>query len=284
MRQIPFALLVLVAASAAQAAELDVQSTIDAVTVYPDGATVTRVIRVDLPPGDSVLRARDFPPGLDPTSLRVEGEGGARLTIGAIDARPPRAERPPVVAGAGEAGRGAARTSAACSTTGSPPPRAQKKFAQRFADSAPAASAKRARRDRCPNGARPSPPSPRRSPPPTADPRGQAAPARDRPRARPARGRDEGQSAAQDGSAHRSRRRRGDAARHCASPTPCAARAGCRSTTRGSTPAPRTASRRSSSSAAPRSCSTPARTGAMSRSRSRPCAPPRAATRRNCGR
>jgi uncharacterized protein (TIGR02231 family) len=78
------------------AAETDVASKIDAVTVYPDGATVTRVIRVDLPQGGSVLRARDFPPSLDPASLRVEGEGGARLVIGAIDARPPRADRPPL--------------------------------------------------------------------------------------------------------------------------------------------------------------------------------------------
>ena len=78
------------------AAETDVVSKIDAVTVYPDGATVTRIIHVDLPQGGSVLRARDFPPGLDPASLRVEGDGAARLVIGAIDARPPRADRPPL--------------------------------------------------------------------------------------------------------------------------------------------------------------------------------------------
>jgi uncharacterized protein (TIGR02231 family) len=86
-----FAMLVVPAA-----AETDVGSTIDAVTVYPDGATVTRVIHVDLPRGGSVLRARDFPPGLDPSSLRVEGGGEARLVIGSIDARPPRADRPPL--------------------------------------------------------------------------------------------------------------------------------------------------------------------------------------------
>jgi uncharacterized protein (TIGR02231 family) len=77
------------------AAELDVRSAIDAVTVYPDGATVTRLITVDLPQGDTTLIARDFPPGLDASSLRVEGETGARVTIGAIDARAPRPERPP---------------------------------------------------------------------------------------------------------------------------------------------------------------------------------------------
>src|SRR3954462_7969468 len=79
----------------ALAGGLDIRSSIDSVTVYPDGATVTRVITVDLPQGDTTLIARDFPPGLDASSLRVEGETAARVTIGAIDARPPRSERPP---------------------------------------------------------------------------------------------------------------------------------------------------------------------------------------------
>jgi uncharacterized protein (TIGR02231 family) len=73
------------------AADLDASSAIDTVTVYPDGATVTRVIMVDLPSGDSTLVAKDFPLGLDTSSIRVEGEGGAKLTIGTIDARTPRA-------------------------------------------------------------------------------------------------------------------------------------------------------------------------------------------------
>ena len=77
------------------AGDIDVRSSIDSVTVYPDGATVTRVISVDLPQGDTTLIARDFPPGLDIASLRVEGETAAPVTIGAIDARAPRAERPP---------------------------------------------------------------------------------------------------------------------------------------------------------------------------------------------
>jgi uncharacterized protein (TIGR02231 family) len=78
-------------ASPSWAAELDATSAIDTVTVYPDGATVTRVIAVDLPSGDSTLIAKDFPLGLDTSSIRVEGEGGAKLTIGTIDARTPRA-------------------------------------------------------------------------------------------------------------------------------------------------------------------------------------------------
>lgn len=62
--------------------------------VYPDGASVTRVITLDLPSGDTTLAANDPPPlldkSLDKSSLRVEGEAGAKLTIGAIDARPPK--------------------------------------------------------------------------------------------------------------------------------------------------------------------------------------------------
>lgn len=89
--------LVLVASAVALpswAADVDAASSIDTVTVYPDGATVTRVISLDLVSGDSTLVAKDFPLSLDPSSLRVEGEAGAKLTIGTIDARPPRAAPP----------------------------------------------------------------------------------------------------------------------------------------------------------------------------------------------
>lgn len=86
--------LAAVAAMPAQAAELAATSAVDAVTVYPDGASVTRVITLDLPSGDSTLVAKDFPLTLDPSSLRVEGEAGAKFTIGAIDTRPPRAAPP----------------------------------------------------------------------------------------------------------------------------------------------------------------------------------------------
>src|SRR3954447_17907651 len=73
--------IAIVAAVPAMAAEIETGSQVDAVTVYPDGATVTRLIRLDLPAGDTTLMARDFPLSLDPSSLRVEGEGGTRLVI-----------------------------------------------------------------------------------------------------------------------------------------------------------------------------------------------------------
>src|SRR5260370_16754937 len=77
------------AAARAQAADLDASSAVDVVTVYPDGASVTRVITLDLPAGENSAVLKDFPMTLDPSSLRVEGEARANLTIGATDPRPP---------------------------------------------------------------------------------------------------------------------------------------------------------------------------------------------------
>jgi uncharacterized protein (TIGR02231 family) len=82
-------LLTAFTAAPVQAADVDARSVIDAVTVYPDGASVTRVITLDLPSGEHTLVAPDFPLTLDPSSLRVEGEAEAKFTIGAIDTRPP---------------------------------------------------------------------------------------------------------------------------------------------------------------------------------------------------
>jgi uncharacterized protein (TIGR02231 family) len=82
------------AAGSARAADVAAASAVDAVTVYPDGASVTRVITLDLPAGENSAVLKDFPLTLDPSSLRVEGEAGTKLTIGAIDAKPPRAAPP----------------------------------------------------------------------------------------------------------------------------------------------------------------------------------------------
>jgi uncharacterized protein (TIGR02231 family) len=78
----------------AKAADVEATSSVDAVTVYPDGASVTRAITVEIPSGDNTLVVKDFPLALDPSSLRVEGGADSKLTIGAIDTRPPRAAPP----------------------------------------------------------------------------------------------------------------------------------------------------------------------------------------------
>jgi uncharacterized protein (TIGR02231 family) len=128
--------LMFAGAAPALAADMDVRSAIDAVTVYPDGATVTRVITVEVPAGDTTLIAKDFPPGLDPASLRVEGEGAAAITIGAIDARPPRAERP-VIAPEIEKRIETLRDERAVLDDKIAAETARKTFAQRFATNVP---------------------------------------------------------------------------------------------------------------------------------------------------
>jgi len=125
------------AAAQAQAADLDASSAVDAVTVYPDGASVTRVITLDLPAGDNSAVLKDFPLALDPSSLRVEGEAGAKLTIGAIDARPPRAA-PPVHLPELDKRIEALKDEHANLQGAIDAAMARRKFAERFAESSPA--------------------------------------------------------------------------------------------------------------------------------------------------
>ncbi|MBS0534367.1 MAG: mucoidy inhibitor MuiA family protein [Proteobacteria bacterium] len=94
-RQVFIATPVVVAVAAylagpAAAAEIDGNSRIDSVIVYPDGATVTRIVTADAAAGDNTIVLRDFPVSLDPASLRIEGEGAGKLTIGAIDVASPK--------------------------------------------------------------------------------------------------------------------------------------------------------------------------------------------------
>lgn len=95
----PFSLaLVLVPLSgAAWAAQIDLASRIDRVTVFPDAAQVTRVAAIDLPAGTSTLILRGLPATLDPASLRVEGRGSASFAIGSVDSRMTPGEAKPVV-------------------------------------------------------------------------------------------------------------------------------------------------------------------------------------------
>jgi uncharacterized protein (TIGR02231 family) len=136
MRRFPIIVFSLLFASTAGAAEIEARSDVDAAIVYPDGATVTRLVRVELPAGDTTLILSDFPPGLDPASLRVEGETGARLVIGAIDARPPKAV-PPVVTPELEKKIEAARDQHAALEDKIAAETAHKNFAARFSADVP---------------------------------------------------------------------------------------------------------------------------------------------------
>lgn len=125
------------AAAQARAADLDASSAVDAVTVYPDGASVTRVITLDLPAGDNSAVLKDFPLTLDPSSLRVEGEASAKLTIGAIDTRPPRAA-PPVNLPELDKRIEALKDERANLQGAVDAATARRKFAERFAEASPA--------------------------------------------------------------------------------------------------------------------------------------------------
>ena len=83
-------------ANLARAAEIEAQSRIDAVTVFPDAAMVTRVAEAELPAGASTLLFKGLPAGIDPASLRVTGESAGALGIGAVESRvaPPQAAPP----------------------------------------------------------------------------------------------------------------------------------------------------------------------------------------------
>jgi uncharacterized protein (TIGR02231 family) len=88
--RIAIAAFLVIAPLPALGAEFEAASRVDAVTVFPDGASVTRRFVVDLPAGEHVLILNDLPVAADPGSLRVAGAGEGRLTVGSVDARQPR--------------------------------------------------------------------------------------------------------------------------------------------------------------------------------------------------
>jgi uncharacterized protein (TIGR02231 family) len=79
------------------AADVELQSKIDHVTVFPDAAVVTRIAPLDLSAGTSTLLVRGLPAALDPGSIRVEGTGEATFAIGGIDVRVTPGEARPVI-------------------------------------------------------------------------------------------------------------------------------------------------------------------------------------------
>jgi uncharacterized protein (TIGR02231 family) len=73
--------------SGAHAADIKGSSRIDAVTVYPSGAEITRVGKVKLEAGDHVILFTDLPARAIHSSIRVEGKATGALEIGSVDSR-----------------------------------------------------------------------------------------------------------------------------------------------------------------------------------------------------
>lgn len=69
------------------AAEYRAQSDIDAVTVYPRGAEITRLASLELEEGDHTLTLDNLPGTIDPHSIRVEGLSSAGLQIASVDSK-----------------------------------------------------------------------------------------------------------------------------------------------------------------------------------------------------
>jgi uncharacterized protein (TIGR02231 family) len=73
--------------SPATAAQITAISHIDAVTVYPRGAEITRSASVDLTSGEHTLTLDNLPGAIDPQSIRVEGVSDAAVRIGSVDSK-----------------------------------------------------------------------------------------------------------------------------------------------------------------------------------------------------
>ena len=71
----------------AHAAEVKGTSRIEAVTVYPSGAEITRVGKVKVERGEHMLLFADLPANAVSSSIRVEGKATGKLEIGSVDTR-----------------------------------------------------------------------------------------------------------------------------------------------------------------------------------------------------
>ena len=81
----------------AAAEELKPQSSIETVTVYPLGASVTRHVPITLPAGSSAVIIDDLPGDLEADSVKVDGAADQAIEIGSVETRlaPADAEKDP---------------------------------------------------------------------------------------------------------------------------------------------------------------------------------------------
>ena len=90
-----FAVPALLATGEVRADDLVLASHVDAVTVFPDGAVVTRSAEVAYGAGASVLKFVDLPNDIDATSLRASGSSDSALAIDSVATHLAAAERKP---------------------------------------------------------------------------------------------------------------------------------------------------------------------------------------------
>jgi uncharacterized protein (TIGR02231 family) len=74
-------------AAPAWAADIPASSAVDAVTVFPQGAEVSRIAKIKVPAGSHVIVIPDLPAQAQTASIRVEGKASGRLVIGSVDSR-----------------------------------------------------------------------------------------------------------------------------------------------------------------------------------------------------
>ena len=81
----------------ASAETIEASSAVSRVTVYTDGATVSRSVSVRIPAGTHTVVLRGLPAGLEPDSIRVTGSGSAALAIASVDTKPSPGDPRPVL-------------------------------------------------------------------------------------------------------------------------------------------------------------------------------------------
>lgn len=87
MRRVAVIAFCLTWPAAGSAADLPVSSRVDAVTIFPQGAEVSRVAKVKLEKGLHTVVLSDVPADAVPNSIRVEGLATGKLEIGSVDSR-----------------------------------------------------------------------------------------------------------------------------------------------------------------------------------------------------
>ena len=87
MRRFVFFVLLLAWPGSANAADIVTQSRVDAVTIFPQGAEVSRVAKVRLEKGLQTVVLSDIPADAVASSIRVEGLATGKLEIGSVDSR-----------------------------------------------------------------------------------------------------------------------------------------------------------------------------------------------------